>query len=239
MNKETRKLVITIDGPAGAGKSTVSKMLARRLGYIYVDTGAMYRAVAVLARSAGQVNPLDDMLLEEICSGLDLQFINKNGVLHLLANGKDITEEIRRPEISSLASAVSAKAVVRERLTKIQREMGANGGVVLEGRDMGTVVFPDAEVKFFLDASPEIRSRRRHLELEAKGEKTTFSEVYEHMRVRDRNDQSRQLAPLKPATDAIVVDSSSLEIKEVVQVMLDHVEAKREALSANKLGTKY
>ena len=239
MNRETRKLVITIDGPAGAGKSTVSKMLARSLGYIYVDTGAMYRAVAVLARSAGQANPLDETLLEEICSGLDLQFINNNGILHLLANGKDITEEIRKPEISSLASAVSAKAVVRERLTKIQREMGANGGVVLEGRDMGTVVFPDAEVKFFLDASPEIRSRRRHLELKAKGEKTTFSEVYEQMLVRDRNDQSRQLAPLKPATDAIVVDSTSLQIKEVVQVMLDHVEEKRKALSLNKRNTKY
>jgi cytidylate kinase len=239
MNKETRKLVITIDGPAGAGKSTVSKMLARRLGYIYVDTGAMYRAVAVLARSAGRANPLDEVLLGEICSGLELEFINNNGVLNLLANGKDITEEIRKPEISSLASAVSAKAVVRERLTKIQREMGAKGGVVLEGRDMGTVVFPDAEVKFFLDASPEIRSRRRHLELEAKGEETTFSEVYEQMLLRDRNDESRQLAPLKPATDAIVVDSSSLQIKEVVQVMLDHVEAKRETLSSNKLKTKY
>jgi cytidylate kinase len=232
MNKGTRKLVITIDGPAGAGKSTISKMLATSLGYIYLDTGAMYRAVAVLARRAGQANPLNETLLEKICSGLDLKFVNDNGKLRLLANGGDITEEIRKPEITSLASAVSAKAIVRERLTKIQREMGGRGGVVLEGRDMGTVVFPDADVKFFLDASSEIRSQRRYMELKAKGEGVTFDEVHEQMLVRDSNDQSRQLAPLKPAADAIVVDSSNLQIEEVVQLMLDHIHAKRAALSA-------
>lgn len=232
MNKGTRKLVITIDGPAGAGKSTISKMLATSLGYIYLDTGAMYRAVAVLARRAGQANPLNETLLEKICSGLDLKFVNDNGKLRLLANGGDITEEIRKPEITSLASAVSAKAIVRERLTKIQREMGGRGGVVLEGRDMGTVVFPDADVKFFLDASPEIRSQRRYMELKAKGEGVTFDEVHEQMLVRDSNDQSRQLAPLKPAADAIVVDSSNLQIEEIVQLMLDHIHAKRAALSA-------
>ncbi len=224
MNGRTRKLVITIDGPAGAGKSTVSKMLARRLGYVYVDTGAMYRAVAVLARGAGQANPLDETLLQEICTGLELRFISENGVLRLLANGKDVTEEIRKPEISSLASAVSVIGVVRERLTHIQREMGSRGGVVVEGRDMGTVVFPDAEVKFFLDASPEIRSQRRHLELKVQGEEVTFNEVYEQMLVRDSSDRNRQLAPLRPAADSIVVDSSNLQIEEVVQVMLDHIE---------------
>ena len=224
MNGRTGKLVITIDGPAGAGKSTVSKMLARRLGYVYVDTGAMYRAVAVLARGAGQANPLDETLLEEICSGLELHFISENGVLRLLANGEDITEEIRKPEISALASAVSAIGVVRQRLTHIQREMGSRGGVVLEGRDMGTVVFPDAEVKFFLDASPEIRSQRRHLELKVQGEEVAINEVYEQMLLRDSSDRNRQLAPLRPAADAIVVDSSNLQIEEVVQVMLDHIE---------------
>jgi len=143
VTREPRKLVITIDGPAGAGKSTVSKLLAKRLGYIYVDTGAMYRAVAVLARDSEHANPLDESALEDICLGLDLQFINKNSILHLLANGQDVTTEIRRPEISSLASAVSAQTVVRERLSEIQRRMGAAGGVVLEGRDMGTAVFPE------------------------------------------------------------------------------------------------
>ncbi|MEJ2234207.1 MAG: (d)CMP kinase [Syntrophobacterales bacterium] len=220
-------MVITIDGPAGAGKSTVSKLLAKRLGYIYVDTGAMYRAVAVLAKDSEQADPLDESTLENICLGLDLQFVNKDGTLHLLANGQDVTTEIRRPEISSLASAVSAQAVVRARLSEIQRSMGAAGGVVLEGRDMGTVVFPDADVKFFLDASPEIRSKRRYLELEFNGEKTTPEEVYQQMLLRDRNDSSRELAPLKPAADAIVVDSSHLQIEDVVQLMLDHISVKK------------
>ena len=227
MNALTRELVITIDGPAGAGKSTVSKMLANRLGYIYVDTGAMYRAVAVLAGGAGQTDPLDETLLEDICSGLDLYFIEENSLLRLIANGEDVTEAIRSPEISSLASAVSTMTVVRKRLTKIQREMGEGGGVVLEGRDMGTVVFPDAEVKFFLTASPEIRSRRRYLELKIKGEQVTLDEVYEQLLARDRNDESRQLAPLRPAADSIEVDSSNLPVEDVVQIMLNHVEVKR------------
>ena len=228
-NEGTGKLVITIDGPAGAGKSTVSKLLAKRLGYVYVDTGAMYRAVAVLARDSGQENPQDESTLEDICRGLDLQFVNKEGTLHLLANGEDVTTEIRRPEISSLASAVSAQPVVREKLSKVQRNMGKAGGVVLEGRDMGTVVFPDADIKFFLDANPDTRSKRRYLELEVKGEKTSLQEVSQQMLERDRNDSNRELAPLRPAADAIVVDSSNLQVEEVVQLMLEYIEKQRKA----------
>ena len=220
-----KKWVIPVDGPAGAGKSTVSKLLAQKLGYIYLDTGAMYRAVAVLAKTSGHSDPLDEKVLEAICLELDLKFIQKDGILRLLANGRDITEEIRKPEISSLASAVSAKSVVRERLSMIQRNMGNAGGVVLEGRDMGTVVFPDADVKFYLDARPEVRSKRRFLELETQGQDTTAEEVHQLMLERDRNDRSRQLAPLKPAEDAILVDSSDLQIEGVVQLMLDHIEA--------------
>ncbi len=220
----SKKWVITIDGPAGAGKSTVSKLLAQKLGYIYLDTGAMYRAVALLAKESDHSDPLDEKTLEDICLGLDLEFVQKDGILRLLANGRDITEEIRKPEISSLASAVSAKGVVRERLSMIQRSMGNSGGVVIEGRDMGTVVFPDADVKFFLDARPEVRSARRFLELEAQGQDTTAEEVHQLMLERDRNDRSRQLAPLKPAEDAIMVDSSDLQIEAVVQLMLDHIE---------------
>jgi len=219
----SKKLLITIDGPAGAGKSSVSKLLAKKLGYIYLDTGAMYRAVALLARDSGYSESLDERTLEEICLGLDLEFVQKDGTLRLLANGRDVTEEIRHPEISSLASAVSAKGIVRERLSTIQRNMGKAGGVVLEGRDMGTVVFPDADVKFFLDASPEVRSKRRFLELEAEGEDTTPEEVHQLMLERDRNDRNRQLAPLRPADDAILVDSSDLQIAAVVQLMLDHI----------------
>jgi len=218
-----KKLLITIDGPAGAGKSTVSKLLAKKLGYIYLDTGAMYRAVALLARDSGRSDSLDETTLEEICQGLDLEFVKKGGRLRLLASGRDVTEEIREPEISSLASAVSAKGIVRERLSRIQRSMAKAGGVVLEGRDMGTVVFPDADVKFFLDASPEVRSKRRFLELEAEGEETTAEEVHRLMLERDSNDRNRQLAPLKPADDAILVDSSDLQIGEVVELMLDRI----------------
>jgi len=231
MAEDTRELVVTVDGPAGAGKSTASKLLAKRLGYIYVDTGAMYRAVALLLKQKRQSGSPDQETLEQICQGLDLKFVQKNGKLHLLANGQDVTEEIRKPEISSLASAVSAQGIVREKLSRIQRTMGKVGGVVLEGRDMGTVVFPDADIKFFLDAHPETRSKRRFLELEAKGEKTTPEEVYQKMLERDSNDRSRQLAPLKPAEDAIIVDSTDLEIEEVVQVLLDHIQARKAPFS--------
>ena len=224
-----KKLLITIDGPAGAGKSTVSKLLAKKLGYIYLDTGAMYRAVAVLARDNEHSDPFDERTLEEICLGLDLEFVQKDGTLRLLANGRDVTEEIRQPEISSLASAVSAKAIVRKRLSGIQRKMGKTGGVVLEGRDMGTVVFPEADVKFFLDASPEVRSKRRFLELEAEGQDTTLEEVHRLMLERDHNDRNRQLAPLKPADDAILVDSSDMQIEEVVELMVGRVEAMSKA----------
>jgi cytidylate kinase len=227
MSRKTNQLVITIDGPAGAGKSTVSRTLAAQLGYIYVDTGAMYRAVAVLARDAGGQDPLDEQGLKKLCAGLDFQFVDKDGMVRLLADGRDVTLEIRKPEISALASAVSAISAVRERLSSIQRQMGERGGVVLEGRDMGTVVFPDADIKFFLDAEPEVRSHRRYLELEAKGETITPEEVFQQMLDRDNNDRCRSLAPLKPAADAIVLDSSRMRIEEVVQFMLNHIEATR------------
>jgi cytidylate kinase len=226
MTPTSDKLVITIDGPAGAGKSTVSRSLAAQLGYVYVDTGAMYRAVAVLARDAGGQDPLDEQGLKKLCAGLELQFVDKNGTVRLLADGRDVTLEIRKPEISALASAVSAKSAVRERLSSIQRQMGEHGGVVLEGRDMGTVVFPDADIKFFLDAEPEIRSHRRYLELEAKGETVIPEEVFQQMLDRDNNDRRRSLAPLKPAGDAIVLDSSRMNIEEVVRFMLNHIEEK-------------
>jgi cytidylate kinase len=231
-SNKPNKLVITVDGPAGAGKSTVCTVLADRLGYLYLDTGAMYRAVGLLARDSGHTDPLDEALLEEICSGLDLQFVHGTCGVRLLANGRDVTEEIRAPRISSLASAVSARAVVRERLSDIQRHLGKAGGVVLEGRDMGTVVFPDADVKFFLDAAPEIRSDRRYRELRARGEQVTFAEVHQDLLRRDQNDRSRCLSPLRPATDAIILDSSNLQVEGVVQLMLEYID-RRGHLKAN------
>ena len=198
----------------------MGRLLAERLGYLYMDTGAMYRAVAVLARDRSRENPLDEALLTEICGVLDLHMRSDNRGLRLVVNGRDLTEKIREPEISALASAVSAKAVVRRRLAEIQRQLAAAGGIVAEGRDMGTVVFPQAEVKFFLDARPEVRGERRYRELAAKGEQATLPEVSEQLIARDRNDQGRELAPLKPAADAIVVDSTELRAEEVVELMV-------------------
>lgn len=219
-----KPLLITIDGPAGAGKSTVSRRLAKQLGYTYVDTGALYRAVALAAMTRGCA-PDDDSGLAEICSHLVLRFEDGAKGPRLYCNGDDITERIRTPEITMLASAVSARHVVREYLLEVQREMGKRGRAVFEGRDMGTVVFPDADVKFYLDADLDTRALRRFRELSAEESSMNLSKVREAMKKRDENDSSRELAPLKPAADAIRVDSTPLTVDEVVEVMLRKIRA--------------
>ncbi len=216
-----RKLLITIDGPAGAGKTTVSRRLADLLGYIYVDTGALYRGVAVTAVSEG-IAADDDDGLGRLCSRLHLRLVRTGENLHLLANGEDITTAIRKPEIAMTASAVSARPVVRRYLLGVQRDLGREKGAVFEGRDMGTVVFPDADVKFFLDASIEKRAYRRYLELK-NSHAQSLEDVARDMRRRDADDSSREIAPLKPANDAIIIDSSEFSADEVVQHMLSHV----------------
>jgi cytidylate kinase len=215
-------LLITIDGPSGAGKTVVSRLLAKALGYTYVDTGALYRAVA-LAVLSEKCSANEDSKMVKICRGLRLRFENSSKGLRLFMNEVDITDEIRTQEITMLASAVSARSVVREYLLGVQREMAKNGGVVFEGRDMGTVVFPGAHVKFFLDADPHVRALRRHKELVAMGMNISLDEVAETMEKRDKDDSSRALAPLKPAHDAVRIDSTSLEIQQVVALMLGHV----------------
>jgi CMP/dCMP kinase len=217
-----KQLLITIDGPAGAGKTTVSRMLADRLSYRYIDTGALYRGIAYMAKSAG-ILPDDDAALANLCSGSDIKFIRNEKGTRLSARGKDISDHIRTPEISMLSSAVSARPVVRQYLLKIQRDMGKEKGVVFEGRDMGTVVFPDADIKFFLDASPEIRSFRRYKESAARNSSQSLEEVETDIRHRDKNDSTRAAAPLKPAEDAVIIDATDLSAEEVVGQIEAHI----------------
>jgi len=213
-----KRLLITIDGPAGAGKTTVSRMLADRLGYRYVDTGALYRAVACQAAAAG-IDASDDQRLGQLCATLNLEFIQGG---RLFANHKDITDQIRSPAISMLASAVSARAPVRRFLLGVQRRIGQNKAAVFEGRDMGTVVFPEADVKFYLDASPIIRAMRRHREM---GDRPSqdLEAVEAEIRRRDTDDSTRKLAPLKPAPEAVRIDSTDLSAEQVVDEMLIHI----------------
>ena len=217
-----KKSVVTIDGPAGAGKTTVSRMLADRLGYRYIDTGALYRAIA-LAVHEGGIDSKDDAALEKMCTALSLRYVQTEKGPRLLSNGRDVTDRLRTPEITMLASAVSARPVVRRFLMGVQRAMGREKGAVFEGRDMGTVVFPDADVKFYLDAPEKIRAMRRFLELRPKTE-LTYEEVERDLLRRDKNDSTRAEAPLKPAVDAIRIDSVDLAPAEVVAVMLGHIE---------------
>jgi cytidylate kinase len=217
--KGERLEIVTIDGPAGAGKSTVSKMLARRLNYIYLDTGAMYRAVALRAQREG-IDPKDEPALEWLCGDMEISFRESGEGQRLICQGEDVTERIRDPEIGWMASVVSTMRPVREALSALQRKMSSRGGVVAEGRDMGTVVFPGARFKFFLVADPRERSLRRYRELKAKGREIKLEEVEREVRERDAQDSSRELAPLRPAEDAQLIDSTGLTPEEVVARML-------------------
>jgi cytidylate kinase len=220
-----KKLLITIDGPAGAGKTTISRNLADRIQYTYIDTGALYRGVALAAKNNG-VDAHDNRGLETLCSQLKMAFRREKGGLKLICNQADVTDMIRTPEITMLASAVSANPAVRKYLLQLQRDLGREKGVVFEGRDMGTVVFPEADLKFFLNASQKARALRRFKEL-APESSTTLEQVEQDLNRRDRNDSSRKIAPLKPAADAIHIDSTELSISEVVELMLSHVRAKQ------------
>ncbi|MDX1707222.1 MAG: (d)CMP kinase [Desulfobacterales bacterium] len=216
-----KKLLITIDGPAGAGKTSVSRTLAEKLGYQYIDTGALYRGVAYEVKSQG-IDPENETDRAALCGRLQLAFKQESGELRLYSVDKNISGLIRTPEISLLASAVSAKSVVRAYLLDVQRKIGQQKAAVFEGRDMGTVVFPAADVKFFLDASSRIRARRRYDELKSDSSQS-LKQVEADMQRRDGNDRSRSLAPLKPADDAILIDSTDLTIQEVVDTMLSHI----------------
>lgn len=210
--------MITIDGPAGAGKSTVARELARRLGYRLVDTGALYRAVAWRVREAG-VDPADEAAVGRV---LERTSVGLRGEA-VLVDGRDVRDEIRRPEIGEVASRLSSLAVVRRKVTPLQRRLAAAGGAVLEGRDTGSVVCPDAEVKFYLDASPEVRAARRRRELAGRGITAATEGILAEIRRRDRQDMERALAPLVVPAGATVIDSSGRSVEEVVQLMLAEV----------------
>lgn len=218
-----RHPIITIDGPAGAGKSTISKLLAARLCFICLDTGALYRAVAYRLKGDGWNGETEN--IRDLSLALKVSLLrDEAGKVRVIAGGEDVSEKIRTEEIGLLASKISAIPRIREGLLGVQREFGTAGGIVAEGRDMGTVVFPDAEVKFFLDASPRERAKRRYSELVGKGEQANLSEIENDLQRRDRQDRERAIAPLVIPADAVVVDSSNRSIPQVVDFMISVVE---------------
>ncbi len=226
-----KKLIIAIDGPSGAGKSALSKALAKRLDYLNIDTGAMYRSVALLAKQR-VIDPHDGVALRALCDEMTIEFIRGDLSERVLVNGVDVSEAIRTPEVSLLTPQVSASPVVREAMVQLQQKMGADGGVVLEGRDIGTVVFPYADVKFFLSATAAERGLRRYKELLAKGMDVELRQSIAEVEARDAADTARTFAPLMQADDAVAVDSTLLSIDDVLNKMLTIIEAKEAELTS-------
>ena len=211
---------IAIDGPAGAGKSTVAKLVARKLNYLYIDTGAMYRAVAWKALKLG-ISMDDELALTEIANTMKIELHNGVDGYHVFGDGKDISEEIRLPEVGKAASPVSAVLGVRIALVKKQQDLAMLGPVVMDGRDIGTKVLPDAAVKIFLTASPEERTKRRVLDFAQKGISLDYKEVLHEINERDKRDSNREHSPLKLADDGVLLDSSDMTIDQVVEAILD------------------
>ena len=214
--------LVTIDGPAGAGKSTVARELAAALGWTYLDSGALYRTVA-LAAQRSRIDPTDARAAADLTDRVNIRLVQDGKSLRVYLNDEEVTDLIRTEAVGRLASDISKMEQVRRRLTDLQRRLGGGGKVVLEGRDAGTVVFPLAAVKFFLTADPLVRAQRRLLDLKKAGVKTTLEEVSADMAARDEQDSNRKLAPLKPASDAVIIDSSGLNLNQVIDRLTKEV----------------
>lgn len=204
---------VAIDGPAGAGKSTIAKLVAKKLNFIYVDTGALYRAIGLYALKNG-VDPQNDSLITPLLSKININLQFKNGEQKVIMNGEDVSSSIRTPEASMAASAVSSISSVREFLFSLQRNISKNSNVIMDGRDIGTVILPNANVKIFLTATTRERALRRYNELKQKGIKSSFDDVLNDIEQRDYNDSHRSIAPLKPAADATLVDTTNLSLEQ-------------------------
>ena len=213
---------IAIDGPAGAGKSTIAKLIASEKGYIYLDTGAMYRALAVYALKNG-VDPLDEKSVDKLVVGVDMDIKYIDGIQHIIVCGEDVTSQIRENHVSKAASDISAHPSVRIKLVELQREFAKTHDVVLDGRDIGTFVLPDTPYKFYLTASAEVRAERRVKDLAERGQTVDFKTVLEEIKQRDYNDSHRQFAPLRQADDAVLIDSSEMSIDEVKDFILSKI----------------
>ena len=221
---------VAIDGPSGSGKSTLAKTLSKKLGWLYIDTGAMYRTVGFYAKR-NQIEPNDEKSLEKHFSKIDIKLEWIDGSQHVFLNGEDVSDKIRTPEMSMYASAVSALPAVRAFLLEKQRDFARNNNVIMDGRDIGTVVLPDAQVKIFLKAGNEERARRRYEELIAKGQDVKFEDVLDDMLKRDKNDSTRTAAPCVPAHDAVLLDNSGYEPETTERKAMEIINA--------KLGTKF
>jgi cytidylate kinase len=217
-----KKLVVTIDGPAASGKSTTARTVARRIGYKYLDTGAMYRAIGLKALTTG-VDVKDEARMAELARETEVDVTMLSSGTRILLDGVDVTDELRSPEVSSAASAVAALGPVRERMVEIQRAVGAEGGIVAEGRDIGSVVFPDAEVKIYLDADLTTRAERRKRELNGKGTEVELGKVERDIRSRDKTDSDRRHSPLVVPEGAVIVDTTQLTIEEQIDEVLREV----------------
>ena len=217
---------VALDGPSGAGKSTLAKSISAKLGYLYVDTGAIYRTIGYYAFTHG-IDPKNEAAVVAALPAIDVQMVyGEDGLQHMLLNGQDVTKEIRLPEISMYASAVSAHPEVRSFLLEMQRQFAKTNNVVMDGRDIGTVVLPDATVKVFLTATAEERARRRTLELEQRGTPQDFADVLKDIQERDYNDSHRPVAPLKQAEDAVLLDTTQLNFQQAEEALVNIIKEK-------------